>query len=189
MRPFVLTPPLTPGNPCPFPLRPPGVQVTALLLTGQRPDAPPRLGPGASETSSEATYLSLLCDQEDQKKRKGREDGGNGMTATTHTVPPSHIAGLLQQEIERQKKLVRTFTFYSTSDMFSTPIYILTSFPFSFSPNSMILPPALPPFFRSHRTQPVSSLSRPPSPTPNRPTNTALKTWRDARRRRYIIRR
>ncbi|KAM3570100.1 hypothetical protein VYU27_007829 [Nannochloropsis oceanica] len=79
-------------------------KTTALLLTGRRPDAPPYLGPGASESSSEATYLSLLCDLEEAKK-KGRKGCGTDMT-TTHTVPPSHIAGLLRQEIARQKNLI-----------------------------------------------------------------------------------
>eukprot|EP00624_Nannochloropsis_granulata_P002082 evm.model.NODE_20104_length_7555_cov_32.906288.1 len=74
-----------------------------MLLTGHRPHAPPCLGSGASESSSEATYLSLLCDQEEAKK-KGRKGGDTDMT-TTHTVPPSHIAGLLRQEIARQENL------------------------------------------------------------------------------------
>lgn len=90
-----------------------GLQTTALLLTGRRPDAPPYLGPGASESSSEATYLSLLCDLEEAKK-KGRKGCGTDMT-TTHTVPPSHIAGLLRQEIARQKNLVRFIILKSLS--------------------------------------------------------------------------
>jgi len=97
-------------SPNPFP-----PQVTALLLTGQRPDAPPCLGPGASESSSEATYLSLLCDQEAEKKRrKGRKGSSDGRApTTTHTVPPSHIAGLLRQEMARQQELVRLHSSFS----------------------------------------------------------------------------
>ena len=114
----------------PFPL-----QVTALLLTGQRPDAPPCLGPGASESSSEATYLALLCDQEEEKKRrKGRNGSSDGRApTTTHTVPPSHIAGLLRQEMARQQEMVRL---HSSSSMCLLPLVL--------SINSTQAPPSLP---------------------------------------------
>ncbi len=79
------------------------LQLAASLLTGQRPDALPCLGPGAGPSCDEATYLALLAEKEMAKEEEGTEEKGE---KTTHTVPPTHLHGLLRQEIARQKELV-----------------------------------------------------------------------------------
>ena len=96
--------------------------MTRQLLTGRRGNNEgPTISWPTTDTTYQATYLAdmherLITEQEEEAAGAGEEESDQQTTINdgkkrrrktlTHTVDSSHMANLLQYEIERQKELV-----------------------------------------------------------------------------------